>query len=223
MKRKREPITAADFALMLREMGADHLLTLDLHNDSVLGFHNPNSVTVDHLQATSVAANWFAEEVGGQDGDVVVVAPHEGQVARANHFRSRLARETGGDVGLAFISKSSKSRGEELSKPLLVGDVAGKKVIVVDDIVSSGETMERAAILAKDAGAVAAYGYATHAIFSTPDSRSRSARELEFLLVSNTIYQETMPEGVKRLSVAPLVAEAIARVVGKGSVSDITK
>lgn len=161
--------------------------------------------------------------MGGSDGSVVIVAPHEGQVARANAFRSRLARVTGGEIGLAFISKSSKLKTEVESQPVLVGDVAGKKVIIVDDIVSSGETMERAASLVRGGGAEKVYGFATHAIFSTPDARQRCREGLEYLLVTNTIYQKTMPDGVKRLSVAPLVAEAIARVVGKGSVSDITK
>ncbi|GMH97744.1 hypothetical protein TrST_g168 [Triparma strigata] len=222
-KAPRTPIAAADISLMFTTMGVDSVICMDLHNDSLRGFWD-NGVPVDHLQPVPVAAAWFYEEVGVED--LCVVAPHEGQVARASDFRKRLQKLSGVDVPMAFVSKSRSHHGtrEGEYEPILVGEVKGKTVIIVDDIISSGNTMLKVNELLHDAGCSKSYGYATHGLFSSPTVlKEFSESSMEYVLVTNTIYHKkgSLPEKVKQLSVAPLVAEAVARTVGKRSVSGI--
>ncbi|GMI03106.1 hypothetical protein TrLO_g2485 [Triparma laevis f. longispina] len=222
-KSPRTPIAAADIALMFGTMGLDSAICMDLHNDSLRGFFE-SGIPVDHLQPVPVAAAWFHEQLDMKD--ICVVAPHEGQVARAADFRKRLQKLSGVDVPMAFVSKSRSHHGtrEGEYEPILVGDVTGKTVIIVDDIISSGQTMLKVNELLHEAGCKKSYGYATHGLFSTPDVLENFQKSsMEYVLVTNTIYQKpgSLPEKVKQLSVAPLVAEAVARTVGKRSVSGI--
>lgn len=104
MKRKREPIAAADIAMMLESMGVDSVILMDIHNDSVAGFFNLD-IPVDNLETGPVAAAFFNEQLEG-DENVVVVAPHEGQVNRASDFRKRFQqvrqREGGAECRVIF-------------------------------------------------------------------------------------------------------------------------
>ena len=212
------------------------------------------TVPVDHLIPGPVAAAYFNEELENTPAtDLVVVAPHEGQVPRTSDFRKRLIKLKGENVDMAFVSKTrnvkslknldpshpsyystlsntkhtlaGKNAGDEYT-PTLVGDVKGKTCVIVDDIVDTGTTLINAVKLLKAAGAHKVYAYATHALF-TKDSTLREITdsELEYLLVTNTVYHKrgTLPGKVRQLSVAPLVAEAIARTIHNQSVSGILK
>ncbi|GMI34387.1 hypothetical protein TeGR_g6808 [Tetraparma gracilis] len=249
MKRKREPIAAADIALMLTEMGADRVMCMDLHNDSLRGFFDV-STPVDNLLPGPVAAAYMNEQLGEGEDEVMVVAPHEGQVGRAAEFRRKLNTLSGKPVGMAFVSKhraakegASRLRTPDAANPaawsaragslaggdyqaMLVGDVKGKTCVIVDDIVDTGTTLLNVVEQLKLAGAKKVYAFATHALFSGEDTLARITKsDLEYLLVTNTVYHKTgsLPGKIRQLSVAPLLAEAIARTVENRSVSEILK
>lgn len=226
MKRKREPIAAADIARMFESMGVDSVILMDIHNDSVSGFFNLE-IPVDNLETGPVAAAFFNEQLEGSH-DVVIVAPHEGQVGRASDFRKRFSQLSQREVPMVFVSKTRLKPGEKTPTQELIGDVKGKTCVIVDDIVATGATLAGNVKLLKEKGASSVYAFATHGLFTGEGGGKRlgemsDLEGLEYLLVTNTVYHEKEELGgkIKQLSVAPLIAEAIARTVAKRSISGI--
>lgn len=241
-RKERESIAAADLARLLEHCGVDRVICLDLHNDSLRGFFSP-STPVEHLMPVPVAAAYFHEELTSGSTcpypDVTVVASHEGQVFRATHFRRVLQRLSGKNVELAVLTKSKMLRSPseedgidnnhharravstEIYTPGLVGNVQGRKCIIVDDIVSTGTTLVSNIQFLKAEGADSIYAWATHGVFGTTDAPERLAKmaDLEFLLISNSVqHDRPMPTKIRQLNVAPLLAEAIARALHDQSI-----
>jgi len=243
---KREPIAGADVARMLEEMGVDTVMCMDLHNDSLRGFFKPTT-PVEHLNPSAVAAAYFHEEfvheAESEKGDylksleeypdVTIVAAHEGNVARASNFRKVILklsglseRKDGPDkVQMAFISKTRQFPGQTDYEPTLVGDVKGRKCIIIDDIVNTGSTMSASIDLLHQNGANGVHAWATHGVFggdrTAPDLLS-NCEGLKFLLISNSVAtRRALPEKIKVLNVAPLLAEAIARSLLHGSLTGL--
>jgi len=233
----REPIAAADIALLLEEMGVDRLMCMDLHNDSLRGFFSP-STPVDHLLPIPVAAAYFHEELTSlpppedwkpesEDDEyypnITVVASHEGQVARAAHFRDVLQRLSGKKVEFAFISKNRQKRGEKYYTPHVVGKIEGQRCIMVDDIVNTGKTLISNVDELHKAGAASIHAWASHGVFG-PQSPERIAEieHLDYLLISNSVANDTiLPPKIRQLNVAPFLAEAIARALHNQSITEI--
>lgn len=243
---KREPIAAADMAKLLEEMGVDSVICMDLHNPLVKGFFSP-TVPVDHLMPGPVAAAYFYEELFGvgneedpnevtgfsteksdqpkEDPKITIVAAHENQVFRANGFRSALQKLSGSsDIRVALVSNSKDLNIHNKSNTTsLVGDVKGRKCIIVDDIVNTGSTMKTAIEAVHNSGAAEVYAWATHGVFNLPQNKApemfQEIEGLKYMLISNSVTNNRdLPPKIRTLSIAPLLSEAVARSLHSESI-----
>ena len=197
----REPISAKLVANLIATAGAHRVLSVDLHAPAIEGFFD---IPVDHLRATPLLARHFRRE--GTDG-AVVVSPDAGGVARAEEFRSR----SGGALGIITRRKPEEEGVEALD---FVGDVEGKVAIVVDDMISTGLTLECAAQLLQERGAAQIHAVATHGIFAA-DALARLERApIARICVTDTVPLPAGPqsERIETITIAPLLAEAIMRI-----------
>lgn len=211
----RDPISAKLCADLLTAAGADRVLTMDLHAAQIQGFFN---IPVDHLLGVPLLAKHFVEKFRGVDRDeLVVVSPDLGSVTRARKFAERL------DTTLAIIDKRRPTA--NVSEVMnIIGDVKGRRCVIVDDLVDTAGTLCNAAnALVEKGGATEIYACATHAVLSGPalDRIEESViKELVFLdtipLVSNTASGK-----LRCLSVAAVFAEAINRIYSDRSVSPL--
>jgi ribose-phosphate pyrophosphokinase len=207
----RVPIAAKLMADLLTASGADRLLTMDLHTLQIQGFFN---IPVDHLFAAPVLLDAI-REMGL--ADLVIVSPDVGGVARARAIGKRL------DASLAVIDKR-RSGPNETEVLNVVGDVEGKNVLILDDIIDTAGTLVQAEAALRDHGAKRTFAAAVHAVFSGPARQRIEDSELETLFVTNTIPLEpSMREcqKIRTLSVAPLLGEAIQRIHQGSSVSSL--
>jgi ribose-phosphate pyrophosphokinase len=207
----RVPIAAKLMADLLTAAGADRILTMDLHAAQIQGFFN---IPVDHLFAAPVILDAIRKL---QLDDLVIVSPDVGGLTRARAIAKRL------EASLAVIDKrrTGKNETEILN---VVGDVAGKDVLILDDIIDTAGTLVQAAAALGTGGAKRTYAAAVHGVFSGPALERIEGSKLETLLVTNTIPVDAAIARCPRirpLSVAPLLGEAIQRIHDGASVSSL--
>jgi ribose-phosphate pyrophosphokinase len=197
----REPISAKLVSNLIRTAGADRVLTMDLHAPAIEGFFD---IPVDHLQAAPLLADYVRDL---NLPDPVVVSPDAGGVGRANRFRERIG------AGLAIIAKQ-RPEPDTAEVLEMVGEVAGKTAIIVDDMISTGGTLVEAAHALLERGARKVYACATHGVFAAESMGIIGRSDLVETIVTNTIPQPTTASEarVRTISVAPLFAEAIMRI-----------
>jgi ribose-phosphate pyrophosphokinase len=207
----RVAITAKVVANMLTSVGVNRLLTMDLHSDQIQGFFE---IPVDNIYASPVL---LADLTKLNYKDVVVVSPDVGGVVRAR----ALAKQMGSD--LAIIDKRRPK--PNVAKVMnIIGDVAGRTCVIMDDMVDTANTLCEAAAALKKKGAVKVVAYCTHPVLSGPAIERISASELDELVVTDTIplrEEAANCKKVRQLSVAELMAETIRRISNEDSVSSL--
>jgi ribose-phosphate pyrophosphokinase len=209
----RVPITAKVAAKMFSAVGCDRVLTIDLHADQIQGFFD---IPVDNVYASPLllADIWRAH---GTD-NLIVVSPDVGGVVRARAIAKRLD-----DADLAIIDKR-RPRANVATVMNIIGDVAGKVCVLVDDIVDTAGTLCAAAAALKAQGAIKVVAYCTHAVLSGAAISNIRGSELDELVVTDTIPLTDAAREcgrVRQLSVAELLAETIRRISGGESVSSL--
>ncbi len=216
----RDPITTRYMAELLEAAGADAVATLDVHN--IVAFQNAFRARAWHLDTRRLFIEHLLPTLGG--GDLVVASPDPGGVKRAQLFREMLEKVIARPAGAAFMEKR-RSAGV-VSGTLLVGEVAGATVIVVDDMVASGGTMRRAAEALLERGASRVLAVAGHGLFVGGAAEVLERPEIDRWLVTDTIPPFRLPSDLaaRRLEVvsaAPLFAEAIRRLHENGSLVEL--
>ncbi|MCL4434801.1 MAG: ribose-phosphate diphosphokinase [Actinobacteria bacterium] len=208
----REPITAKLVADMLQRAGADRVVSVDLHSGQIQGFFD---IPFDHLTALPV----LEAELRRLDGDgLVVVAPDAGRVKVAERYGQHLGAD------LAVVHKR-RPRGSvnEVEALQVVGEVEGRRCVVVDDMIDTAGTICAAAELLVDRGAGEVWAMATHPVLSDPAMQRLEKSVISKVVVTNTlpISDEKMISKVRVVSVAKLIADAIEAVFQDTSVSEI--
>lgn len=208
--RKDKPRVAIGSKLvanMLMAAGINRLMTMDLHADQIQGFFE---VPVDHLYASTV---FFPEiEKSANDGNLVIAAPDVGGAKRASSYAKKL------DAGLAICHKQRK-KANEISEMTVIGDVKGKDVVLMDDMIDTAGTLAKAADLLIENGAKSVRAYCTHAVLSGPAYERITASNITELIVTDTIPLLHENDKIRVISVAPLFADIINKLIHNESIS----
>lgn len=202
----RVAIGAKLVANMLMAAGVDRIMTMDLHADQIQGFFE---VPVDHLYGSTI---FMPEMERLNTGNLILAAPDAGGAKRANSYAKRL------DTGLAICHKQRK-RPNEVAEMTVIGDVAGKDVILVDDMCDTAGTLTTAADLFIAKGALSVRAFCTHAVLSGPAFERIENSNLKELIVTDTIPLKQQSDKIRVLSVAELFGDVIRRMVNNQSIS----
>lgn len=199
----RDPITAKLVADLITTAGADRVLTMDLHASQIQGFF---SIPVDHLLGVPILAQHYLER-GFEDEDVVIVSPDIGSVTRARNIANRL------NAPIAIVDKR-RPRANVAEVMNIIGDVKGKKALLVDDMIDTAGTLVQGAQALIENGAKEVYACATHGVLSGPAIERLQNSPIKELVITDTIPlpPEKQIDKIRVLSVAPIFAEAIDRI-----------
>ncbi len=200
--RSREPITAKLVANMLQNSGVTRIVALDLHAAQIQGFFD---IPVDHLMGAPLLADYFINE--GVATNAVVVSPDHGGVTRARALAEFLK------APIAIIDKR-RPRPNVAKIMNIIGDVKGKKCIMIDDMIDTAGTISKGAQALMDAGAEEVYASATHAVLSGPAIERLDNSPLKQVVVTDSIQlpDEKQIDKIVQVSVAPLIGAAIKRI-----------
>jgi ribose-phosphate pyrophosphokinase len=205
----REPISARLVARMLEAAGIDRILTMDLHSGQIQGFFQK---PCDHMTALFMLTQYFAD-LGLED--LVVVAPDAGRVKLNKKFASQIGAD------LAILNKERPAQ-QVAEIGYVIGDVAGKTALLVDDIIDTAGTLKAAAKTVLDAGATRVYAAATHGVFSGNAWENLASADFEQIVVTDTLpLPPGAPDNVRVLSCADLLTNSIRQIFTDGSVSDV--
>ncbi|MBU5676491.1 ribose-phosphate diphosphokinase [Alkaliphilus sp. MSJ-5] len=206
----RDPITAKLVADILTSAGADRILTMDLHAAQIQGYFD---IPVDHLLGVPILAKYFQEK---EIKDLVVVSPDLGSVTRARNFANLL------DAPIAIIDKR-RPQANVAEVMNIIGDIEGKNVILIDDMIDTAGTITQGANALKEFGAKEVYACCTHPVLSGPAIERIQNSVIKELIITDTIPlpDEKKIDKIKIKSVAPVFGEAIQRIYKNISVSKL--
>lgn len=215
----RDPVATRYVAALFEAVGTDRMLTLDAHN--LAAYQNAFRCRTDHLEAGGLFALHFAQRLR-PDEPLAVVSPDAGGIKRAEQLRLRLEQLLHRPVAAAFAEKH-RALGV-VSGQMLVGDVAGRCAIIVDDLIATGTTLGRTAQALRDHGATAVHAVASHGLFV--GDAAHALAQLDSLVVTGSVPPFRLPPGpvlekLKVISTAPLFAEAIRRIHEGGSLNEL--
>ncbi len=208
----RTPISAKLVANLIEASGANRVLTLDLHAGQIQGFFD---IPVDNLYAAPVMVDDIRLNYNNEP--LMFVSPDVGGVLRARAMAKRF------EADLSIVDKRRERAGQS-EVMNIIGDVEGRRCMIVDDIVDSAGTLCNAAAALKEAGAKAVHGYVSHAVLSGEAVARVSSSELDSLVVTDTIQTTEAVKGadnIRVLPIAPLMAESILRISSETSVSSL--
>lgn len=216
----RDPVTTRYVAALLEAVGTDRVMTLAVHN--LAAFQNAFRIRTEHLDTRKLFAEHFAPLAA--DRDLAVVSPDVGGIKRAEAFREALEARAGRPIGRAFMEK--RRSGGEVSGERLVGDVAERAVIIIDDLISGGTTMRRAVAACHAAGAVEIHAAAAHGLFVGDADKLLAEPSLSRLAVTNTVPPfrldaDLVGRKLDVLDAAPLFAAAIRALHEGGSIVEL--
>ncbi len=207
--RKDKPRVAIGSKLvagMLEKAGIDRVMTMDLHADQIQGFFE---IPVDHLYSSTIFLPYIKSI---DNGNLIMAAPDAGGAKRSNSYSKKL------NIGLAICHKQRK-KPNEIAEMTVIGDVAGKDVILVDDMIDTAGTLTKAADLFMEKGALSVRAFCTHAVLSGPAYERIENSSLTELLVTDSIPVTKESSKIKVLSVADLFADVMDRLVKHESIS----
>ena len=209
----REPITARLVANMIQAAGAERVMTMDLHTGQIEGYF---TFPVDHLTAMHTFVDYFVEQGFKDAEDAVVVAPDTGEV--------KVAKQLAGHLRLPWaIVNKMRDKPDRSEVTHVIGDVAGKRVLMIDDIIATGGTLVNAAERLVEDGATEVRAAATHGEFS-----GNAYEKIDDSLIKEVVVTDTLPlkrdrprSKIKTLTIAPILASTIKNVFTDESVSEV--
>ena len=203
----RVPIGAKLVSNLLTAAGVDRIMTMDLHADQIQGFFE---VPVDHLYASEL----FIEDITSLNlPNLIIASPDMGGSKRANAYAKIL------NSGVVICYKERK-QANVIGEMKVLGDVSGKDVVIIDDMVDTGGTLTKAADLMIESGATSVRAYCTHGILSGTAYKRLDNSNIKELVVTNTIPKTHNSSKVREISVANFFAQTITSVVKNESISD---
>jgi len=217
----RDPVGTRYTAQLFEAVGVDRVVVLDVHN--VAAYQNAFRCGAEHLEAAPLFVREIEPLLRGTE--TTVVSPDAGGIKRADEFRRRLGAVTGRAPAFAFAEKY-RSEGV-LRGDAFVGDVEGRAVIIVDDLISTGTTMARTALACRERGARQVYAVATHAVFATAANAVLRGEAFDRIFVTDSVPPLRVTDTALRaklatVSIAGLFAEAIRRLNGDGSLVELS-
>ena len=211
----RVPITAKLVANLITEAGADRVLTVDLHAAQIQGFFD---IPVDHLLAFPVLSKYFEALKSEKSDDLVVVTPDVGGIKLARNYSKKL------EIKMAIVDKRRVGP-EETEVGFVIGDVANKNIVMIDDLIATGGSIAQAANVLKEKGAKDIYVGATHPVFCSSAIEKLTSAPIKEIVVTDTIplseKAKSCKDKIKVLSISGLLGDAIIRIHRHQSVSSL--